>query len=123
MSVDPWRYFAIARQVAVAKDDRRTHRLGAVGVRSDGVLVCASNGPARAVPRNPKKTSLPGAHAEARLCRKMDKRGVVFVVRINAGGYSLARPCPNCQRTLRSRKVVKVYYTISNNEYGVLSLL
>lgn len=121
MAIDPWRYFSVAREVALAKEDRRTHKLGAVGLRSDGVLVCASNGPAKTTPQNvPQKSSMPGAHAEARLCRKLDYYGTVFVVRMQPGGYGLARPCPHCQRRLRKRRVKKVYYTISPSEYGVL---
>lgn len=114
--VDPWKYFELAGKVATLKDDRRTHRLGAVGLRSDGVMVLASNGPVKS------DVLLPAGHAEVRLCRKMDKHGTVFVVRMSPSGYALARPCPTCQRALKRKKVERVYYTINNNEYGVLSL-
>lgn len=115
--VDPWRYFELAARVATLKDDVRTHKIGAAGIRADGVLVLASNGPVKT------QRPVPGGHAEVRLCRKMDKYGVVFVVRAAPGGrYGMARPCPTCQRALKRKKVERVYYTINNNEYGVLEL-
>lgn len=83
-------------------------------MRSDGVLVIGVNGPAR--------DRMPKAHAEARLCRKLDYYGDVFVARKNLGGFALAKPCPNCEKALRLRRVRRVYYTISDNEYGVLDL-
>ena len=113
---DPWKYFELAARAATLKDDLRTHKIGAAGVRSDGVLVLASNGPVKT------KRLIPGGHAEVRLCRKMDKHGTVYVVRVAPSGYGLARPCPTCQRALRSRRVTRVYYTITPNEYGVLDL-
>ena len=111
-SVDPWFYFRIAAITARLKQDRRHHRLGAVGLRSDGVLVAAPNGPAC--------THTPAVHAEARVVRKMDKNGTVFVVRINASGYAMSRPCHDCQRVMQSKRVRAAYYTINENEYGVI---
>lgn len=116
MRSDHWKYFELAARAATLKDDRRTHRLGAVGLRSDGVLVFACNGPVRS------ETPVPAGHAETRLSRKLDKHGVVYVVRVAPSGYGLARPCPTCQRALKRKKVQRVYYTISNDEYGVLEL-
>ena len=114
--VDPWKYFELAARTATLKDDIRTHKIGAAGLRSDGVLVLASNGPVRS------RVPLAAGHAEARLCRKMDKYGTVFVVRVAPGGYSLARPCAICQRALKRRRVERVYYTINDREYGVMDL-
>ena len=113
-----WKYFEIAEKVANTKDDQRIHRLGAVGLRSDGVLVAATNAPAQ--------DKAPFAHAEARLCRKLDKGAVVFVSRSSNEKhlrYKLARPCESCQRLMARKKVERVYYTISDNEYGVLDLV
>lgn len=113
-SLDVWHYFELAAQVASLKDDCRSHQLGAVGLRSDGALVCASNGPVRFSPRAVH-------HAEMRLCRKLDYYGTVFVARrLASGGWGLARPCIDCQRILRSRRVRRVYYTVNQNEYGVI---
>lgn len=112
--MNPWVYFEKAARVAARQDDLRVHRLGAVGLRSDGVLVTASNGAAI------MKT--PAVHAEARLCRKLGRDGVVFVARRSSNGYLLAKPCGHCQALLRTRKVRRVYFTVSDSEYGVLEL-
>lgn len=112
--MDPWYFFDIAAKVANKQDDRRTHRIGAVGLRTDGVLVAAYNGTA--------EYKLPAVHAEARLCRKMDRYGTVFVARKTSSGFMLARPCPSCMAILRARKVKRAFYTISNREYGVIDL-
>ena len=108
----PWRYFSIAADVAHRKKDGRAHYVGAVGIRSDGRLVTASNGPS--------ENRLPACHAEARLMRKMDFYGTVYVSRKTSVGYRLSRPCPSCQRALRAKRIKRVYYTISDTEYGVL---
>jgi len=112
--MDPWWYFELAAKVAEKQSDKRSHKLGAVGLRSDGVMVAAYNGAAKA--------EMPQIHAEARLCRKMDYYGTVFVARRTVNGFLLARPCAACQRTLKSRRVRRVFYTVSNNEYGVIDL-
>lgn len=111
---DPWRYLRLAAEVAALKEDSRAHRLGAVGLRSDGVMVAAHNSPAR--------DKSPTVHAEARLTRKLDYYATVFVTRVRSDGFGLARPCPTCQRALRRRRVQRVYYTISSDEYGVMEL-
>ena len=79
----PWKHFEAAVKIASLKDDQRVHRLGAIGLRSDGVIVGAPNAPA------PDKT--PQAHAEARLCRKLDKGATVFVARKSL--TSVITPC------------------------------
>lgn len=112
--MNPWKYFEIAARTATLKDDERTHRHGAVGLRSDGVLVCAANGPAKAVQ--------PKAHAESRLCRKLGADATVFVVRVSGDGYGMSRPCKRCATQLRARRVTRVFYTVSSAEYGVLEL-
>ena len=91
-------------------------RLGAAGVRGeDGVLVVSYNGS----PREPEWAH----HAEARLCRKLTPKSVVAVARVLANGsWTMAKPCPSCQRCLRRVGVERVYYTISPGEYGVMLL-
>ena len=107
------KYFQIAQQIASKKDDRRQYRLGAVGVRSDGAMVMATNVPCQHPQRH--------AHAEARLTRKLDHGSSVFVVRVlKDGTMANARPCDNCQKAMRGRGVKNCFYTISNLEYGVL---
>ena len=110
--------FRLARQAALHGDDkgiRRQYRLGAVGLRSDGTTVTSNNLPCQ----SPNKH----AHAEARLCRKLDWDSEVFVVRITmTGGLTNARPCDNCMHAMRLRGVKRIYYSINENEHGVIKL-
>lgn len=111
------RMFEIGAAYAVRPQpyDLREHKLGAVGMRSDGVLVRARNG------NSP--TQIPGNHAEWRLCRKLDMRAEVWVVRVRKSGeYGLARPCRWCMKRLLDSAVRRVYYSVSTSEYGVLTL-
>lgn len=63
------------------------------------------------------------AHAEIRLARKLDFGAEVYVVRILRNGHlANARPCINCQNTLRLRGITKCYYSINTTEYGCLVL-
>lgn len=102
--MNPTKYLELAAQVSRLKDDDRTYFLGAVGIRKDGVIVCASNG-------NPKEPE-PQHHAEARLLRKLGKDGIVFVVRTLADGtWGNAKPCEHCQRKLFHKRVEKVYFS------------
>jgi cytidine deaminase len=107
-------YFEIAAKTAVSKSDNRAFLLAAVGERNDGTLVKSLNSP----------TTIPDrtVHAEARLCKKLDYNSVVYVARVKIcdGKPGMARPCNSCMKTLISKKVKRVYYTISEQEYGVI---
>ena len=104
----------MAAKRAAKNRDRRTFFVGAVGIRSDGTLVSSWNGSSRLPDRI--------AHAEYRLASKLDHGAIVYVARIKTGDWSLglAKPCPACQKILKSRKVKKIYYSIDENEYGVI---
>lgn len=106
-------FFDLAIKVADAKDDRRSFKVGACATRNDGVIIAASNGP------TPFQSPL--AHAESRLMRKADVGSTVYVVRIlrKDGSLAIARPCTDCAGVLRAKRVKKVYYSISPNEYGL----
>jgi hypothetical protein len=108
-----WNYFEMAGKMATSKEDRRTYLLGAIGIRGDGTIVRSLNGPSRVPARE--------AHAEYKLCRKLDHGATVFVARIRVGDgtFGNARPCQKCRKMLQSRKVKKVYYTIAHNEFGI----
>lgn len=107
------RYFRLAKKVAARGKDCRSYRLGAVGVRKDGTVVKSKN--------IPNRLPEPAAHAEARVCRKLDKGSQVYVVRIDRkNNLTLARPCCVCQRMMRARNIKRCYYSISENEYGVI---
>jgi len=116
--------FKKARELALSKKDKRSFYLGAIGIRSDGAVVSSTNGPAVMNDDKGRKKSFPKAHAEYRLARKLDVGAVVFVCRVKRGSkkIGLARPCEDCQRVLKAVGIKKVYYTINNNEYGVLYL-
>jgi cytidine deaminase len=107
-------YFEIASRLAIEKEDRRSFIFGAIGIRNDGRMVKALNGPTV----SPSKQ----AHAEARLARKLDVGSEVYVARvlIISGDFAMAKPCHNCERILRSVGVKRVYYTIGPGEYGIL---
>lgn len=109
-------YFQISAKTATSKKDRRSFLLGAVGVRSDGVMVKALNGPTF--------FPVPCAHAEARLAKKLDYYATVYVarVRLGDGEFAISKPCDNCMRALKAKKVKKIYYSISNDEYGIIDL-
>ena len=107
------RFFRLAKKVAAKGDDRRRYRLGAVGIRSDGVIVKSRN--------IPNKFPEPQAHAEARLVKKLDRGSVVYVVRIDSyNKLATARPCGDCIRALKFKGVKRVYYSIDETEYGVI---
>jgi tRNA(Arg) A34 adenosine deaminase TadA len=112
------KYFRLAKQTALRGDTReakRQFRLGAVGIRSDGAIVTASN--------IPHRTRESKAHAETRLAKKLDWNSIVYVVRIYSNGaLAMARPCRKCQSALRLKGVQRVYYSINANEFGVLIL-
>jgi tRNA(Arg) A34 adenosine deaminase TadA len=109
-------FLEMAAQVASKdKEGRRRYWIGAVGIRGDGTMVSATNGSAD----RPNRT----IHAEYRLANKLDYDAVVYVarVRICDGEFSLAKPCASCRKALKSKRVKKVYYTKSPEEYGVLT--
>lgn len=111
------RYFEMARKIATKGDTngvKRQYRLGAIGIRTDGATVSASNISSRA--------PHPRAHAEARLTRKLDIGSTVYVVRITrTGELTSARPCGACRQIMLQRGIVRCYYSISEDEYGVLN--
>jgi len=107
-------YLEIAGRVALQKSSERSFLLGAVGVRRDGALVRAFNG-SDLIPNRK-------AHAEYRLAKKLDWGAEVYVVRIlkSTGRFAMSRPCDSCLKALRSKGVVKIYYTIGEREYGTI---
>jgi len=106
-------YFEIAAKLSHARDDERTFLIGAVAIRGDGTMISSINMPSKIPNRI--------AHAEYRLHKKLDYGAVVYVARMKLQdmNFGMARPCINCQKVLISRKVSKVYYTISPFEWGM----
>ena len=119
MSIDK-RMLAMAARVAREKPKNRDNRsfcLGAVGLRNDGVLVIAKNIASQNV--------VPTHHAEARVVRKLTPNSVVWVARVlrSTGEWASARPCEGCQRRMRIAGVIRVIYTITKNEWGVIQFI
>lgn len=92
-------------------EDSRSHAVGAVALRTDGAFVHARNGSSERVQ--------PLVHAERRLLRKAGRGSIIYVARRRRDGrIGLARPCEWCLTAMRRRGVKRVYYTISDQEYG-----
>jgi hypothetical protein len=102
-----------AAKLAHSNDDAKHFFHGGIGIRSDGAKVRAING-MQQIP-DPKH------HCEARLCRKMDKGGTIFVARVLANGdWAMSKPCASCEKVMRRSLLRKVYYTIAPNEFGCI---
>jgi tRNA(Arg) A34 adenosine deaminase TadA len=109
-----WDYFELAGKIAISKNDNRGFLLGGIAIRNDGAMVSAVN----SISQEPDRR----AHAEYRLAQKIDTGSTIYVARVRLlnGEFAMAKPCHACEKILRSKRVRKIYYTISNNEYGVL---
>jgi hypothetical protein len=109
-------YLEIAGRIGIKRsDDKRQYWLGAVGERNDGTLVFSCNGPTP----QPDRCS----HAEYKLSKKLDYGAVVYVARVlRNGDFAMAKPCKNCIKVLKSKKVKKVYFTIGPNKYDCIDL-
>lgn len=100
----------IAIDFTSAGDSRRDYFLGAIGERADGVVVMARN--------ESTKGGTPSAHAEAGLVSKLGINAtLVIVVRVakGTGCLAMAKPCPDCARSLKRHRVKK---TLFSNDSG-----
>ena len=111
-----WKMLRIAKKIALREKDIKRRALhGAVAIRYDGVLIGSSN------IANTGKCQL--AHAESRVLKKAGQNSIIYVVRVTRDRQlRLSRPCSGCLSEMINRKVKKVYYSINNNEYGVINL-
>ncbi len=112
------KYLRMASRLSIKGYWGRKSHMGAVGIRKDGTVVQSWN-------ISPGGTTFErcfSGHAEARLARKLDSGSTVYVARVRRdnGKMAMAKPCPNCERILKNRGVIKVLYTVNDNEYGVL---
>lgn len=110
-------YFALARDVARFTKKNGVNKdflVGAVALRTDGVIVAARNGYSHQ--RNPC------SHAEVRTLNKAGIGAVLFVVRLSKenGSFKLAKPCVSCQAFLKHKKVKRCLFTIDDNTFGEL---
>lgn len=93
----------------------------ALGIRHDGAKVFSTNGHVK-IPAC-ERIMIRVAHAEQRLLRKLDKGSEVYVARLRSdGSFGNAKPCKTCQRKLRIKGVSRVFYTISEHEYGCIDV-
>jgi tRNA(Arg) A34 adenosine deaminase TadA len=105
----------LAAKIAFGSDRNKDYLLAAVVHRNDGAIVVSTN----ALTRKP----MPLAHAEARVLRKADMGGMLYVARVlRTGEWALSKPCKTCQMLIRSKGIIRVYYTIGPDEYGVWDL-
>ena len=103
------RYIELAAETAAAGTDGRSYFIGAVAQRRDGAIVRSRN----LLTRVPVHS----AHAEARLCKKIDLGSTVYIARVlRTGATALAKPCPKCHALLRSKGVKKVFFTTETGE-------
>jgi tRNA(Arg) A34 adenosine deaminase TadA len=108
-------FFEVAARTATSKVDKRSFLLGAIGIRNDGVMVRSLNSPTENKNRK--------VHAECKLCRKLDYGAeAVYVARVRLDNFEfgMARPCNDCRKILKSKRVKKVFYTISQTSYGII---
>lgn len=107
------KYLELAANVSRLREDNRRYYHGAVGLRADGVLVASANG-------NPTEPS-PKHHCEARILRKLGKRGLVFLVRTDSAGlWANSKPCIHCEKAMIAREVSRCYYTCGPGEFAVM---
>jgi tRNA(Arg) A34 adenosine deaminase TadA len=106
------KYLDLAIRIAKGGTEERNYRIGCVGIRTDGAIVVAPN----LLTKKPEHT----AHAEYRTLSKSDAGVTLYVARIHRDDtIALAKPCVKCQALIRNRRVKRVFYTISPEEYGV----
>lgn len=104
----------LAAEAARPDVDRlRRAFIGAVAIRSDGVIVTARNGSSQ--------SKSPSCHAEVRVLRKAGRGSVVFVARVLKNGrFAMAKPCATCMSALRNKDVSLVAFTTDESEYKII---
>lgn len=103
-----------ARRIGT-KDPRRHFQLTAIAWNRGHLLGLATNVLCRG--------HIKDVHAEVRLSKKTNLRGaMVEVIRYqkDSDKYTMAKPCPNCERTLRRAGVKKIRYTNWDGEWETL---
>lgn len=106
------KYLDLAVRIAKGGAENRNYLIGCVGLRTDGAIVAAPNSWTKEPEHN--------AHAEFKTIKKSNKGTILYVARIDRNNnLAMAKPCIKCQTLIINKKIKRVYYTISNNEYGV----
>ncbi len=106
------KYLDLAIRIAKGGTEDRNYLIGCVALREDGAVVVAPN----ILTKKPEHS----AHSENRCLKKSGTNAILWVARVHRSGlWANAKPCIKCQTLIRNKKVKRVYYTISNNEYAV----
>lgn len=120
--------FQLARKEA-EKSPFDVFRHGAVLARGGKVINSAFNEcvHSRLSDRFKKHEGIGTRHAELSVILGIDKKVTtgadVYVVRLNpSGNLKNSRPCDMCIGVLKFVGVRRVFYSIDNNEYGVMKL-
>lgn len=112
-------FIKIAAEAAVKKNDGRTFRIGGIAIRSDNVIVSASNGLSFSTKYGSFLKDI-RSHCEGRLIRKCDHKSRIFLARVKKdGSFGLAKPCEYCSVLLKTKEVLRVIYTIDNDTFGI----
>jgi tRNA(Arg) A34 adenosine deaminase TadA len=107
------KYMKLAIKIAQGGDDEdKNYLLGCVALRQDNAIVVSTN----------VRTQTPehSAHAEYRTLRKAGHGSILWIARVDRyGNLANAKPCKKCQALISNKLVKRVYYTITNDLYGV----
>ena len=121
----------ITKAIAIAKNNEEDFRFGAVIVgKSKKVLAMSQNSLSKTHPvqqmwsskvSNGKQIYLHAEIAALVKCRKQPY--AIYIARVLKDDTpALARPCNVCMAAMKEAGVKKVYYTIRENEIGVIKL-
>lgn len=122
------RYFELAANVA-AQGNFYNYKHGAVLVKGGSVINTAHNEcvHSKLADRFKKHDGWGTRHAELNVClgidRKVTNDSDIYVVRISKQGEPRnSKPCAMCMDTMKFVGVRRVYYSISETQYGVINL-
>jgi len=124
------KYLTLAAKIANQNDTCVQHRHGAVLVKGGSVLSYSTNQNALKswVARfRHRDKGHATKHAEVGCIHNIDRSktsgSTLYVTRIsNKGNFLLSKPCPMCKRALKNAGIKRVYYTIDEEEMGILKL-
>jgi len=124
------RYLSLAAKVASKNKTYVQQRHGAVLVKGGSVISFSNNENQlkQWVARFRRRDrGIATKHAEVGCIHNIDRSkttgSTLYVARVNnQGEFRLSEPCPMCQRALKNAGIKKVYYTISEEEMGVIKL-
>lgn len=129
-----WLRSAVSLALTHQYDERLSFQLCAVIVRGGNIIATGYNKRNRnsfveyACANSAEEKDYPiNTHAEMAAILSARNRtdlagSKIFVARVKPSGVGCARPCDACQFALERYGIRRAFYTISDNEYGVLKL-